>query len=186
MKFEGRGYENRVSMSSVLNDSLFEPKPFILGIIGHTQKVSEEDLQNQILALLLQEVGRVPDRILLPSEGHSSIYLQAWAEALHIPTQILQADWVRNGKIAQLLRDDRIQKECTHALVFLSPRSTRLEKIAEKIVKKGKVVFTSFCNQNGVQLEHWHSEPALASVHARKSGTKTAPKSSKRQTKLQC
>ena len=178
--------KHSVPMSSVLNDSLFEPKPFILGIMGHTQKISEEDLQNQVLALLLQEIGRVPDRILLPSEGNSSIYLQAWAEALHIPTQILQADWVRNGKIAQLLRDDRIQKECTHTLIFLSPRSTRLEKVAEKIAKKGKVVFTSFCNPNGVQLEHWHSEPALVSTPARKSGTGTAPKSSKHQTKSQC
>jgi hypothetical protein len=173
-------------MTSVLNDSLFEPKPFILGIMGHTQKISEENLQNQVLALILQEVGRVPDRILLPSEGNSSIYLQAWAEALHIPTQVFQADWVRNGKIAQLLRDDRIKKECTHALVFLSPRSKRLEKVAESMVKKGKVVFTSLCNQSGVQLEHWHSEPALASVHAHKSGIKTGPKSSKHQTKSQC
>lgn len=168
-------------MSSVLNDSLYEPKPFILGIMGHTQKISEEDLQNQVLALLLQEIGRVPDRILLPSEGNSSIYLQSWAEALHIPTQIFQADWVRNGKIAQLLRDDRIKKECTHALVFLSPRSTRLEKVAESMVKKGKVVFTSLCIQSGVQLEHW--VPALASTRARKSGTGTAPKSSKHQMK---
>jgi len=168
-------------MSSVLNDSLFEPKPCILGIMGHTQKISEEDIQNKILALLLQEVGRVPDRILLPSEGNSSIYLQAWAEALHIPTQIFQADWVRNGKIAQLLRDDRIKKECTHALVFLSPRSTRLEKVAESMAKKGKIVFTSLCNQNEVQLEQW--VPALALVPAHKSGTKTGQKSSKHQTK---
>jgi len=172
-------------MSSVLNDSLFEPKPCILGILGHTQKLSEEDLQSQIIVAILQEMERVPDRILLPSEGNSSIYLQAWAEALHIPTQTFQADWVRNGKIAQLLRDDRIQKECTHALVFLSSRSTRLEKVAESMAKKGKVVFTSLCNQNGVQLEHWHSEPALASTRARKSGTGTARKSSKHQTKLQ-
>lgn len=168
-------------MSSVLNDSLFEPKPCILGIMGHTHKISEEDLQNKILALLLQEMGRVPDRILLPSEGNSSIYLQAWAEALHIPTQIFHADWVRNGKIAQLLRDDRIKKECTHALVFLSPRSMRLEKVAESMAKKGKVVFTSLCNQNEVQLEQWVSASAL--VPARKSGTKTGQKSSKHQTK---
>ena len=44
-------------------------------------------------------------------------------------------------------------KECTHALVFLSQKSTRLEKMAEKMCKKGKVVFTLSHDQFLTQLE---------------------------------
>jgi hypothetical protein len=134
-----------------LEDTIYEPDVIILGVFGNTNKVSEQDLQDNTLTLILQELGRMPDKILIPTEGNSSIYIQDWAESLHIKTQSFQADWARNGKIAQILRDDRMTKECTHALVFLSNKSTRLEKMSENLFKKGKTVFTS-CNQTLTQL----------------------------------
>ena len=143
-----------------LEDTLFTPCPIVWGIFGHTNKVSEQELQEHTLMPLLEELGRTPDKVLLPSEGHSSIYLQEWAESLHIKTQVFHCDWAKNGRIAQVIRDERIQKECTHALVFLSPKSERLEKYSKKLGAKGKVVFTSL---DGLQ------RLPLASVPARKS-----------------
>jgi hypothetical protein len=160
-------------MTSVLDDIIYEPDVIVLGIFGNTNKVSEQDLQDNTLTLILQELGRTPDKVLIPTEGNSSIYIQEWAEALGIKTQTFQADWARNGKIAQILRDDRMAKECTHALVFLSQKSTRLEKFAEKLCKKEKVVFTSSHNQTLTQFEMSHSsppsQPQQASTRARKS-----------------
>jgi hypothetical protein len=146
---------------SVLSDNIFEPQVIVLGVFGNTNKISEKDLQENTLTLILQELGRIPDKILLPSEGNSSIYIQEWAESLHIKTQVFQSDWIRNGKVAQIIRDDRIFKECTHALVFLSQKSNRLELYAEKICKKGKRVFTSSHNQQLIQLEMLCCEPSL-------------------------
>ena len=86
--------------------------------------------------------------------------------------QTFQADWARNGRAAAILRDDRMAKECTHALVFLGQKSTRLEKFAEKICKKDKVVFTSSHNQTLTQFEMSQSAPPSqkqASKHAHKS-----------------
>jgi hypothetical protein len=156
-----------------LDDTLFEPNVIVLGIFGNTNKVSEQDLQDNTLTLILQELGRTPDKVLIPTEGNSSIYIQDWAEALHIKTQSFQSDWARNGKVAQIIRDDRMAKECTHALVFLSQKSTRLEKFAEKLCKKGKMVFTSSHNQQLTQFEMSHCEPVRplkALERARKSG----------------
>lgn len=150
-----------------LDDEIFEPNIIILGIFGNTNKVSEQDIQDNTLTLILQELGRTPDKVLIPTEGNSSIYIQEWAESLGIKTQSFQSDWVRNGKIAQILRDDRIFKECTHALVFLGQKSTRLEKYAEKLCKKGKIVFTSSHNQMLIQLEMTHSLHPLQKVSER-------------------
>ena len=140
-----------------LEVNIYEPELIILGVFGNTNKISEQDLQDNTLTVILQELGRTPNKVLIPSEGNSSIYIQEWAESLHIKTQTFQSDWIRNGKIAQILRDDRMAKECTHALVFLSQKSTRLEKFAEKLCKKGKMVFTSSHNQMLTQYEMSHS-----------------------------
>jgi hypothetical protein len=137
-------------MTELYDTDITIPKVIILGIFGN-HKVTESDLQENTLNLILQELGQIPNRILIPTEGYSSIYIQSWAESLHIPFQLFQSDWIKNGKIAQILRDDRIQKECTHALVFLSPKSNKLEKLAEKMAKKGKTVFTSSCHTQELQ-----------------------------------
>ena len=119
----------------------------------------------------------------------SCSYIDSWAEALHIKAQVFQSDWTRNGKIAQIIRDDRITKECTHALVFLSNKSTRLEQFAEKLCKKGKVVFTSSHNQMLTQLEMSRCEPLKkqqASMLAHKSSKGKVQTLLKYQKKVQC
>ena len=136
------------------------PSMIILGIFGYHNKVTSAEIQENILTPMLQELGRVPDMVLLPSEGNSSIYVGDWAESLHSRVQVFQSDWARNGRSAQRIRDDRIQKECTHALVYLSNRSDRLEKYAESLAKKGKIVFTSSSHQ-GLQMLTC-SEPRVA------------------------
>jgi len=158
------------NMSSVIaNEELFTPTMIILGVFGYQNKVTVVDIQD-IMTSILQEIGRLPDKILLPSEGNSSMYVQDWAESLHSKTQVFQSDWMRNGRSAQRFRDERIQKECTHALVFLSNRSDRLEKYAESLAKKGKIVFTSSHTQIVTMLS---CSEELVSTPARKSGKGT-------------
>jgi hypothetical protein len=170
-----------------LNDEIYEPDVIVLAIFGNTNKVSEQDIQENTLNLILQELGRTPDKVLIPTEGNSSIYIECWAESLHIKRQIFQPDWVRNGKIAQILRDDRMAKECTHALIFLSSKSSRLEKFAEKLCKKGKIVFTSSHNQQLTQLELSHSlKPLKVSEPARKSDKGIMQMWQKYQKKAEC
>ena len=132
-----------------------EPVMFILGILGTREKISEQDLIEQLMLPIVQELGRLPDRVLVPAEGISSIYIQQWAESLHIPYQAFEADWRSNKRSAVILRDARIQKECTHALIFLSPRSTRYEETGERMatsVKARKTVFTASYPQNEIVL----------------------------------
>jgi hypothetical protein len=153
-------------------DKPYLPSMIILGIFGYHNAVTSADIQEHTLTPMLQELERVPDMVLLPSEGNSSIYVADWAESLHIKTQVFQSDWARNGKMAQRIRDERIQKECTHALVYLSNRSDRLDKYAESLAKKGKIVFTSSSNQSLQMLTC--SEPLKkASACARKSNKGT-------------
>ncbi len=157
---------------STLDDEIYEPDTIILSVFGYTNKISEGDILDNTLTPILGEIGRTPDRVLIPTEGNSSIYIQSWAEALKIKTQVFQADWQRNGRMAQILRDDRMFKECTHALVFLSQKSERLEKFAERIARKGKTVFTSSHNQTLTQFEMSRCEPSVpkgASKPSRKS-----------------
>lgn len=176
-----------------LNDEIYEPNVIVLGVFGNTNKVLEQDLQDNTLTLILQELGRTPDKVLIPTEGNSSIYIESWAESLHIKRQIFQPDWIRNGKIAQILRDDRMAKECTHALIFLpaskaDKKPTRLEKFAEKLCKKGKTVFTSSHSQQLTQLEMLQNEqsPLKASEPARKSDTRIMQMWQKYQKKAEC
>jgi hypothetical protein len=157
-------------MTSTLEDNLYEPQVIVLGIFGNTNKIKEHELHDNVLIPLLKVLERIPDKVLLPSEGNSSIYIQEWAESLHVKTQTFYADWIRNGRIAQIIRDDRIFKECTHALVFLSQKSNKLEKFAEKMTRKEKKVFTLSIDQTLTQLELSHEpmECHKASKHAHK------------------
>lgn len=166
-------------MASTLHDSLVTPTPLIMGVLGHTNKQSERYLLDTVLTPLLQEFGRVPDRILLPSEGHSSIYLQEWAESLHISTQIFYSDWKRHGKIAQLLRDNRIKQESTHILLFVGPRSTTWEKVATSLARKGIYVVTS---SSAEPLVHWQ----LDEEPDRKSNREKGQQCLKFQASAQC
>lgn len=145
----------------------------IWGIFGTSNHITEQEVQDNVLHPILQEVGAPPSMILLPAEGRSSIYIQAWAEALHISTRVFQADWVRHGRIAQIMRDEQVQTMCSHAIVFLPPRSERLGKMAEKMAKKGKTVFTSSTDLSLTQLVSQPATSAPSSVRARKSSKGT-------------
>ena len=143
------------------------PSLVIWSIFGHSNQYTETEVQERVLIPMLECLGTVPHKILLPSEGNSSIYVQEWAESLRIQTQVFHADWARHGKIAQILRDGRMQKECTHALFFLTPKSTRLERCAESLCKKGKIVFTT----TSLELTQLEREPASTPAHKSDTGT---------------
>jgi hypothetical protein len=164
-------------MSSTLEETTFTPSLCVLGVFGQV-RCTEEELQEKICLPLLQQLGNVPTKMLLPSEGASSLFLQEWAESLHITTQVFQCNWGQHGKMAQILRDDRIQKECTHALVFLSEKSEKPEKLSKKVVKKGKKVWTYSIKTEALLPLSLPCPQTLppslpASTPARKSGTGT-------------
>jgi hypothetical protein len=169
---------------SNLDDTVWQPAVIVLAIFGNTNKVSEQELQENILIPILKELGRPPDKVLIPTEGNSSIYIQDWADALHIRSQAFHSDWIKNGRIAQIIRDDRMAKECTHALVFLSQKSTRLATMAEKICKKGKMVITSSHHENN-QI-HLESLCLEASEPSRKLDKGIAQMWQKYQKKAEC
>jgi len=174
-------------MTTILDDIIYKPDIIVIAIFGNTNKISEQDIQDNTLTLILQELGRTPDKVLIPTEGNSSIYIQDWAESLHIKTQLFQADWIRNGKVAQILRDDRMAKECTHALVFLGQKSIRLEKFAEKLCKKRKIVFTSSHNQTLTHYEiPFSSQPLKALEPVRKLNKGKGQTLLKFQKKVEC
>ena len=156
------------------------PVQIILGIFGSRtgKQLSEKLLIQTILTPILQELGRIPDKVLVPYEGDSSMYIQAWADALHIPYQTFTVDWIKSGKSAGVLRDNRIRAECTHALVFLAPRSTRYETLAKQMVlakQSPKTVFT--VAYQDCSLEHLvHEEsPSSPAERGRRSGSGKAP-----------
>jgi hypothetical protein len=128
-------------MDSFLDEPRSQGQPIYLGILGIHNKITKEDIHEKILHPLMSVFGRLPDKILLPSEGTSSAYINIWAEKQHIDTHCVEADWKKFQKKAAILRDARILKECTHLLTFLGPRSRSNEQTAIRQVKKGKQVF---------------------------------------------
>ena len=118
------------------------PTPIRLGVIGNRADATQEKIVEDVMTPLLEQLGRPPERILLPSEGTSSIFLGDWAEQLRIPTQVYEADWRRHQRRALVYRDARIQEEATHFLIFLNKRSVTNEKIAMRLARKGHPVLT--------------------------------------------
>lgn len=162
-----------MSLSFFEDEWVTEPDTIILAVFGHHNKKSEEELHEHCIQPLLQEWKRLPDKILLPSEGDSSIYLQDWAESSHIKTQVFHTDWIRHGKIAQILRDDRMQKECTHALILLGSKEGKLDKLSEKLARKEKKVFTlsHTLKLTEVLCEKAPDPPSLTPVRKSDKGT---------------
>lgn len=146
---------------------MVEPSVIVLGIFGQCSTLSDTEVQETILLPLLEEWGRTPDHLLLSTDSVIACSIQDWAESLHLKTKLFYSDWTRNGKIAQVLRDDRMIKECTHALIFLTSRTKRLETFAEKWTRKGKHIFTWHPEQHLVQLQI-ETNPVPASTHDRK------------------
>lgn len=117
-------------------------EPFFLGILGTRTDVDASKYTDGILTPLLEEWGRVPERVILPAEGSSSIMIGEWAEQMKVPTQIYEADWFRHKRRAKIFRDARIQQESTHFLIFLNKRSNFNEQLAERLARSGKHVCT--------------------------------------------
>jgi hypothetical protein len=115
-----------------------------LGFLGNSAaaKWTRETIAETIMNPLIGEIERLPDTILMPSEGNTSILLNIWADRQNIPCQPIDADWARMGRKARIMRDARILKEATHLIFFLGTRSDYYEKMAIREAKKGKVVFT--------------------------------------------
>jgi hypothetical protein len=116
-------------------------KPIYLGVLGIHNQITKEEIHEKVLHPLMSVLGRMPDKILLPSEGTSSALISIWAERGHIDTQCVEADWRKFQRKAGILRDARILKECTHLLTFVGAKSRSNEATAIRHAKKGKQVF---------------------------------------------
>jgi len=167
------GGKARKDMSQSWTDTIIEePSLIILSVFGQCSTMTDTELHETILHPLVEEWGRTPDHLLLPTDSSIACSIQDWAESLHCNTTQFYSDWTRNGKIAQVLRDDRMIKECTHALIFLTSRTKRLEAFAEKWARKGKEVFTWHPEHHLVQIQI-EKDPVKASTHDRKSNKGT-------------
>ncbi len=127
--------------------NLFEEKPqrgepLYVGVLGKTESITQDKLSTEILNPLLSLWGRLPDKLIVSSEGMSSVLFSIWAERNEIESQMIEADYRKLGRRAGFLRDAMILKECTHLLVFLGVRSQKNEEVAMREAKKGKKVYT--------------------------------------------
>lgn len=158
--------------------------PIFLGVIGSRQDCTQSKIVETLMIPILEELGRVPDRVILPSEGTSSIYISDWAESLKVPTQIYEADWKMHQRRAKIFRDSRIQNESTHFIVFLNKRSEFNGKLANRLAKKGHTVFTVNFSDWSIEsliVEEPSSQPLSLRQEERESkrGTGKEPKCSR-------
>jgi hypothetical protein len=116
-------------------------QPILLGVLGKHEQISKEDIHEKILHPLVSAIGRLPDKLVIPSEGLSSAYITLWAERANIETHCVEADWRKLQRRAGIMRDARILKDSTHLLVFVGARSKTYEQTAIREAKKGKQVF---------------------------------------------
>ena len=128
-------------MDDFLEETRCVGQPIYLGILGKHETISKNDIHESILHPLISAMGRLPDKMYMPSDGLSSAYLSIWSDKHHIESQIVEADWKRFGRKAGFLRDSRILKESTHLLIFNGPRSKTNEATGIREAKKGKQVF---------------------------------------------
>ena len=158
-------------------------EPFFLGILGTRTEVDASKYVDGILTPLLEEWGRVPEKIILPAEGGSSIMIGEWAEQLKVATQIYEADWFRHKRRAKIFRDARIQQESTHFLIFLNKRSSFNEQLAERLAKSGKSVCTvSYTEWEVTMLIPSSTPPSVPPIKREsKRGTGTRSKSQRSQ-----
>lgn len=149
--------------------------PIYLGIIGSRQDLSQQTIIESILTPILQELERPPDRIILPSEGVTSIFISDWAESLKIPTQVYEADWFRHNRRAKIYRDARIQSESTHFLIFLNKRSEFNQTLANRLAKKGFPVFTISYTELNVEMLITESDPSSQQQPPRRAKRENKP-----------
>lgn len=125
----------------IFDDIPISVDPIVLGILGIHTTITKQEIHEKILHPLMGVLKRVPDLIILPSEGTSSAYISIWSERHNVNTQSVAADWKVFQRKAGILRDARIQKEATHFLVFVGAKSKTYERTAIRLAKKGKRVF---------------------------------------------
>lgn len=116
--------------------------PLYVGILGKTESITQDKLSTEIINPLLSLWGRLPDKLIVSSEGMSSVLFSIWAERNEVESQTIEADFRKLGRRAGFLRDAMIVKEATHLLVFLGIRSQKNEELAFREAKKGKKVYT--------------------------------------------
>ncbi len=124
------------------NETPCRGDPLYVGILGKTEGITQEKLIQEVVFPLVSLWGRLPEKLILSSEGMSSILFSIWAERNEVEYQMLEADYRKLGRRAGFLRDSMIVKECTYLLVFLGVRSQKNEEIAMREAKKGKKVYT--------------------------------------------
>ena len=147
------------------------PSPIFLGVLGSHEGATEERIE-EIIVLLLQCLERFPERMILPSEGRNNMYMSDWADRHKLTTQVYEADWYRHNRSARIFRDTRIIKESTHFLIFLNKRSEANEKIALRLAKQGKQVFTIHYHtwdMEELSIQRVVPEPPLSSPKERGS-----------------
>ena len=128
--------------TQLLDDIPVMAQPILLGVLGHRQDITYDILHEQIINPILAEIGRIPDKVVLPSEATSSALLYGWAEKLKVSMIAYETDWNRLGRKARAIRDARIAQESTHLIMFLGKKSDYYEKQALTLARKGKIVFT--------------------------------------------
>jgi hypothetical protein len=129
------------SLSPLLDRYAATPR-VVLGVLGTRSNMRFEELEEQILAPILEAWG-MPDELIIPAEGDSSQALQSWAIRKEVPVRLFTCDWIRNGKRAGLLRDSGIQREATHLVLLQGPRSNAMMTLAERLTRKGRNVVIS-------------------------------------------
>lgn len=117
-------------------------EPLYVGVLGKTESITQDKLSTEILNPLLSIWGRLPEKLIVSSEGMSSVLFSIWAERNEVESQMIEADYRKLGRRAGFLRDAMIVKESTHLLVFLGVRSQKNEEVAMREAKKGKKVYT--------------------------------------------
>ena len=146
-------------------------KPIQLGILGSREATYVKIVEGCMIPIL-SELGRCPETIICPSEGHSSAFITDWSERTKIRVQVYDSDWYRLGKRARIFRDTRIINESTHLLVFLNKKSVYYENMAIQLAKKGKTVFT-------VKYADWELEEIVIEESKKEPSKKQQPKKEK-------
>jgi hypothetical protein len=128
-------------------------KPFYLGVLGSRNDMNMSDLYTNVIEPLVESHGKYPEKIIIPSEGNSNIYICGWAEKEKIPIAQYYSDWRRDGRRARVLRDNKIVSEATHRVCFNGPRSDYYEKLGSRFVKKKDVYVLDFQSRELSELE---------------------------------
>jgi hypothetical protein len=136
------------------------PSQVRFGLLGQRRDLTEKEIA-EIFDLIAEDFPEV-QALIVPSEGDSSIYAEAWAEKKKIPVTVHAADWRRDGRRAQIFRDNRIIHDATHFLIFGGPRSERPLKTAEQLTRKGKIVY--YLAHDSMELQQFEVAPIKESV----------------------